>query len=241
MNGEVERLYDARLAKALSHPLRARILERLERETASPSDLADLLEAPLGNVSYHVRILAEAGLIELVRTTRRRGATEHHYRAVASEPVERRDGRDLTTARPHAGESSVSPAPAVPSEPQPRPHDVAAGPPATGVDPVRDTIAEVRRHVRARGGADAGRAHVTRLTLVLDDEAWSELKAAIESLHDLALRVQIESAPRLRRTGHEHEREANLVLMLFDGADPEALRVLRGGVGERRRSGDPSD
>jgi hypothetical protein len=33
-------------------------------------------------VSYHVRILARLGLIELVRTTPRRGAVEHHYRSL---------------------------------------------------------------------------------------------------------------------------------------------------------------
>jgi DNA-binding transcriptional ArsR family regulator len=233
MTADAERLYDARLAKALSHPLRARILERLERETASPSDLAQQLAAPLGNVSYHVRILAEAGLIELVRTTRRRGATEHHYRAVASEPITRRDGRDLTTSLAEHGETPPSRAA---TESLGRSREAALSPAAAiGVDPVRDTVAEVRRHVRSRSDADAGRSHVTRTTVALDDAAWVELKSAIEQLHDLALRLALESAPRLRRSSHASEHEANLVLLLFEGADPEALRVLRGGVGERRR------
>ena len=34
---------------------------------------------PLGNVSYHVRQLEKAGLIELVATKQRRGALEHYY------------------------------------------------------------------------------------------------------------------------------------------------------------------
>ena len=71
---------EARVEKALAHPLRARILDSLEHGTRSPRELADELGEPLANVSYHVRQLATFGLIELVATTPRRGAIEHHYR-----------------------------------------------------------------------------------------------------------------------------------------------------------------
>src|SRR3712207_2003998 len=73
---------DARLVKALAHPLRVRILGVLDERVASPSELAEELDAPLGNVSYHVRILASLGLIRLVKETPRRGSVEHHYEAV---------------------------------------------------------------------------------------------------------------------------------------------------------------
>ena len=72
---------DPRLVKALAHPLRVQILSVLEERVASPSDLAEELDAPLGNVSYHVRTLAELGLLKLVRRRTRRGAVEHYYRA----------------------------------------------------------------------------------------------------------------------------------------------------------------
>jgi DNA-binding transcriptional ArsR family regulator len=218
MPWEVERPYDAKLAKALAHPLRAQILERLERHTASPSELADELAAPLGNVSYHVRILADAGLIELVRTTRRRGATEHHYRA----------------AQPHDPARPPEPAPIGRGAQDAEHRDRAQ-------DPVRETVEEIRDRVRASGAERDAGAHITRTPLVLDDLAWGELHEAVEQLHDLALRLQLESAPRLRRVQHANEREANLVLMLFESSDPTPGRVLRGGVGERRRSaGRPS-
>lgn len=54
----------------------------LDAGEASPKELAFELGEKLGNVSYHVRILARLGLIELVRETPRRGAVEHHYRSV---------------------------------------------------------------------------------------------------------------------------------------------------------------
>src|SRR3954447_17129680 len=84
MPGSQHRFVDENLAKALSHPLRPRILQRLDEEAvASPNQLAEALAEPLGNVSYHVRILRELGLVELVRTEPRRGALEHFYRATA--------------------------------------------------------------------------------------------------------------------------------------------------------------
>jgi DNA-binding transcriptional ArsR family regulator len=73
---------DPRLIKALGHPMRTRILGLLGERIASPSELSEELGAPVQNVSYHVRELAKLGLIELVRTTQRRGALEHHYTAV---------------------------------------------------------------------------------------------------------------------------------------------------------------
>ena len=78
---------DPRLVKALAHPLRIRILAILEDRVASPSEIAEQLDAPLGNVSYHVRQLAELGLISLVRET----------------PV---GGLSSTTTRPRYGRAS---------------------------------------------------------------------------------------------------------------------------------------
>ena len=64
----------------MAHPMRARILASLDGRELSPVELARELEASLGVVSYHVRVLAEAGVVELARTTARRGAIQHHYK-----------------------------------------------------------------------------------------------------------------------------------------------------------------
>ena len=74
---------ESRIAKALAHPLRARILQRLGERVASPGDLAVELGAPLGVVSYHVRMLRDYDCVELVRTEPRRGALQHFYKATA--------------------------------------------------------------------------------------------------------------------------------------------------------------
>ena len=80
-NKPVTNIDDPRYVKALSHPLRVRILALLQERTASPRELAEWLDATLGTVSYHVRALHDFGLIELVRTTQVRGAIAHHYKA----------------------------------------------------------------------------------------------------------------------------------------------------------------
>ena len=74
---------NARLIKAMGHPLRFRLLLRLNEGAASPSTLARELDEPLGNVAYHVKILLEQDAIELVDTRPVRGAIEHVYRAVS--------------------------------------------------------------------------------------------------------------------------------------------------------------
>ena len=61
---------------------RLRLLTIFNERVASPSDLAAELGEPIGNVSYHTRILARLGCVELVKTKQVRGAVEHYYRAV---------------------------------------------------------------------------------------------------------------------------------------------------------------
>lgn len=67
---------------ALGHPLRRKILRKLEGNTnggLSPKQLADTFDQPIGVVSYHVRLLAGAGVLKLTDTKQRRGAVEHFY------------------------------------------------------------------------------------------------------------------------------------------------------------------
>lgn len=69
---------DPAVLSALAHPLRMEILRR-SGKPITPKDIADATGEPLGNVSYHSRTLAEAGLLRLVRTEPRRGAVAHFY------------------------------------------------------------------------------------------------------------------------------------------------------------------
>jgi DNA-binding transcriptional ArsR family regulator len=81
-----------RIAEAFVHPLKLRILALMSEPPPpravgagapepgwSPNSLYVAVGDTLGNVSYHVRQLEKAGLIELVAVKQRRGALEHYY------------------------------------------------------------------------------------------------------------------------------------------------------------------
>jgi DNA-binding transcriptional ArsR family regulator len=75
------------LLRALRHPLRRRILRHMsDGETTSPLGLSASLRQPLSNVSYHVRVLADCGAVNLVRTRPSRGSVQHFYRSAVDAP-----------------------------------------------------------------------------------------------------------------------------------------------------------
>jgi len=65
--------------KALSHPLRTSILHLLHERAATVSELARALERPKSTVAHHVKVLADAGLVQVVRTRRVRAIEERFY------------------------------------------------------------------------------------------------------------------------------------------------------------------
>jgi DNA-binding transcriptional ArsR family regulator len=66
---------------SLRHPVRRRILEAMaaHQDVLSPKELSDLLDVPLGTISYHIRDLEKRGAVNLSRTIPRRGALQHYY------------------------------------------------------------------------------------------------------------------------------------------------------------------
>ena len=65
--------------KALGHPLRNQILGLLHERAATVTELATALERPKSTVAHHVKVLAEAGLVQVVRTRRVRAIDERFY------------------------------------------------------------------------------------------------------------------------------------------------------------------
>lgn len=72
------------LLQVLTHPLRRHILRTLHEagEARSPRELSRELCAPLGNLSYHVRVMREKGAIALTDRRAVRGSAEHFYSSV---------------------------------------------------------------------------------------------------------------------------------------------------------------
>jgi DNA-binding transcriptional ArsR family regulator len=197
---------DQKYVKAMAHPLRLRILAALEHRTASPSELADELEAPLGNVSYHVRQLHGLGLLKLVKETPRRGAVEHYYRL---------------EARPHITDQAWNAAPPIVKE-------AVIG----GV--ISKASEQVNEAVNA-GGFDRAEAHLSRLPFTFDDEGFAEAARACGELVDRLKEIEELSRSRLEPKQHEGEISALVVLLLFEAAENGASRSDAGGRGKSSR------
>jgi hypothetical protein len=158
---------DTRLAKAMSHPLRQRMLMAYTGRVVSPSQVAAELEEPLGDVSYHTKQLLAHGCIELVEAVRGRGGVKHFYRATV--PYEIAD----------AEWAGLSPA---------LRRRVA--------EPVAGTIVEDLAAASEAGGLTADQVHMSRTRLALDDRGRRELGALLEELVARALRIQEQSTAR---------------------------------------------
>jgi DNA-binding transcriptional ArsR family regulator len=65
--------------RAVAHPLRATILDLLLERAATVGELAAAVGRPAGTVAHHVGVLADAGLLKVVRTRRVRAIDERFY------------------------------------------------------------------------------------------------------------------------------------------------------------------
>lgn len=70
-------------AKAMLHPLRSQILMQLARAPATPSEVGRRIGIPANKAHYHVHVLEQAGLVELVETRQIGSITEKYYQAAA--------------------------------------------------------------------------------------------------------------------------------------------------------------
>jgi len=183
---------DPRYVKALAHPLRIRILALLADRSASPVQLSSQLDATLGTVAYHVRTLHSLGLVELVDTRQRRGATEHYYRA-----------------REH------------PRFPDDAWAGLAPVAKQRMLSAMLQQIGQYVTASAAAGGFDRADAHMTRRSLQLDDDAFAELAAATRRWLDEAEAIGAAAAERMARSaandGGAAAIDAGLVVMLCEG------------------------
>jgi DNA-binding transcriptional ArsR family regulator len=195
----VTNISDPRYVKALSHPLRVRILALLQERTASPRELAEWLDATLGTVSYHVRTLHDFGLIELVKTTQVRGAIAHHYKAKVRPRV---DDEAWASAAPIVKQAAVGAA--------------------------LQTVDDYARASAAAGGFDRAEAHLSRTNVRLDAKGWQQAARACEKLLADLTRIEEAAARRLAKAPNQDvTSDAAVVLLLFDAIkltqpEPEA-------------------
>jgi len=80
--------------RALSHPLRLRLLELFKLQPRTAKQAAEVLGEPPTRLYHHVAALERAGLIRLRETRQNRGTTEKYYEA--SLPMRPLGKKDLT-------------------------------------------------------------------------------------------------------------------------------------------------
>jgi DNA-binding transcriptional ArsR family regulator len=177
---------DHRLVRALGHPLRQRILAVLQQRVASPSELAEELSEPIGNVSYHVKVLRENQAIELVETRPVRGAVEHFYR-----PMIRPFLDDEHWARlPPASRRALF------------------------AHTVREVFEHVAAASQA-GGFDDPQSHVSWTHLELDEQGYAELTEHLAEVIAHALALESETLRRRTESPDVPVRRTELAMLHF--------------------------
>ncbi len=75
------------MVKALSHPTRLEILVALQGRVASPSELAQEMDASPDVIAYHASALVESGCLELVHVKPRGGTVERFFGVTPGSPI----------------------------------------------------------------------------------------------------------------------------------------------------------
>ena len=183
----IKNIDDPRFVKAMSHPLRVRILAMLDERKASPNQLAGWLGASLGAVAYHVRTLEQLGLIELVDETRVRGAVEHHYKAKARPKVTQ---ENWSKASPVAKQAAVG--------------------------SQLKMLEDYTNASAAAGGFDRNDAVIERKTARVDDKGWAAITAEAAKFLERIDKIEADAAKRIAKAGDDGAIDAGVVLLGFE-------------------------
>lgn len=161
------------LVKALNHPLRVKALATLSQRTASPTEISEQLDVELSNVAYHVRVLDELGLIEIVDEERVRGSVAHFYRAVERPLIENRDWQELDPEVRNAFSGYV----------------------------IDALISDVAKSLAAGVFDRRDDRHLSRTPLLLDEEGWRKVSEIQAEGDKRILEAQAEAAERINGAG----------------------------------------
>jgi DNA-binding transcriptional ArsR family regulator len=182
----VTNITDPRWLRAISHPIRIRVLAMLEEEPSSPVILASKLDQPLGTIAYHVRTLYDLGLLKLVSTRQRRGATEHYYQ---------------TTGHPHATSETWDALDSVSKQ--------------RLLTATLARANDYATRSAAAGGFDAKDSHVSVSPLKLDRKGWNQLARECKKWLAKAEQIEAEAAARIADEP-DSAMPVGLNLMLFE-------------------------
>jgi DNA-binding transcriptional ArsR family regulator len=157
------------LVTALNHPVRVKALTILTERQASAKDISSAIDHPLSNVSYHMRVLRELGLIEAVGSEQIRGSVKTYYRALERPLLEVCDWEKFNPKV----RSAIS---------------------SYGISEIVKDAAKALE----TGSFDARTdRHLSRTPMVLDEQGWKDATAVQAEGLDRFMKIQAEAAERL--------------------------------------------
>jgi len=160
------------LVKSLAHELRAEILAILNERMASPNELAKELDEGLSQVSYHVKVLKDYGVIRLVKTEPRRGAVEHYYRATSRAYLSDRDWHEL-------------------------PESVRIG---MSADLFQAIVDDAVAAMEGETFDDREDRHLSWTPLMLDEQAWAAVQKLLNDTLKQVLKLNADAGKRLAKS-----------------------------------------
>lgn len=180
---------DDQLNRLLSNPVMLETFIDLIEKEGSPSDIAKRLKMKFPKANYSVEQLEKMGLIEEVRTEKRRGQDAHIYRAVMRPIFEAEEWEELSQDERERLVTWVS---------QLFLRDVALAW-AAGIFQARvDT-------------------HTSRTPLRIDEQGWHDVKRIQDDALVAIREVEVESADRLHEAGGDGELIlARAAMFLFE-------------------------
>jgi DNA-binding transcriptional ArsR family regulator len=181
------------LFKALSNPLRYQVMMILGEREASPKELAEALGEGFHKTWEHVRLLEGWGLIELVDTDRRRGGTQHFYRAKTLPVLNAGEWAELPKLAREGGSAMI----------------------------IRQIIGEISSSV-GHGSFDSHPHRVLiRKPALVDEQGFREIdESAVEHLNRVT-EIEAQSAARRIESGEPSHRVMTVTLA-FETAPPES-------------------
>jgi len=192
MSKPITEIDDPRLVKALAHPLRIRILGILEQRSATPKELAEILDVQLENLSYHVRTLRDFGFIKLERRRMVKGAVEHRYGMVARPRIT----ADVWQQLPAMVREALD---------------------AASLDQIWDVVTRAATQDKM----SRPESHMARRVARLDEQGFADMSKVVGQTVDKLVEIEKQSAQRLRKHESD-EVPTVLVTMLFDAPDDSA-------------------
>jgi DNA-binding transcriptional ArsR family regulator len=156
-------------AAIVNHPLRSRVWHALVDTTASPAELARQFGQSVTDVAYHVRVLAEMGVIEKVRERPVRGAVESFWTSIQRPEISREEVAGM------------------------EPEDATAN----AVLTMQLSFADLTQSIDAGTFVERPEHIALRVGATFDEEGWEKVSGAYEKLLDLVYETEAESTGRL--------------------------------------------